>query len=254
VAHTVSLSIATGPAASDFVPAAGVVPAVPITIGVQISGSSGNGTANLRVVFGPSEAAQFTGDNASATAIPRYIASDTPGGTANRGIVVEPGPVPGPGTPVPFFTILPTQSVVLFQYATDENGYNTGFAVSNAGNDSTIFNTAGQTGSVTFFLFQQGVATPIAYQVKSGNGRGLNAAGNLAPGNVFSIALGELLTDSGNAALVGKFSGYVMVLCEFNYGHGFDIVFNPSGVGTAVNALYLGSGVRLDTPGNGLGQ
>jgi len=253
-APTFTLSIATGATASDFVAGTKTTPAVPITIGVQISGSSGNGTAGLRLVFGPSEAAQFTGDNASATAIPRYIASDLPGASANRSIVVEPGPNPAPGTPVPFFTILPTQSVVLFQYATDKDSYQTGLAVTNTGNDSTIFNTAGQTGSITFFLFQSGVATPIVYQVKAGDGTGLNASGNLAPGNVFAVTLDELLNASGNGALAGNFSGYVMALCEFNYGHGFDIVFNPNGVGTAVNALYLGSGARLDIPGVGLGQ
>jgi len=253
-APSFTLSIATGPTASDFVAGTLTTPAVPITIGVQISGSSGNGTAGLRLVFGPSEAAQFTGDNASATAIPRYIASDLPGASANRSIIVEPGPSPAPGTPVPFFTILPTQSVVLFQYATDEDSYATGLAITNTGNDSTIFNTAGQTGSITFFLFQSGVATPIVYQVKAGDGTGLNSAGNLAPGNVFAISLDALLNASGNGALDGQFSGYIIALCEFNYGHGFDIVFNPNGVGTAVNALYLGSGARLDIPGVGLGQ
>jgi len=252
-APAATLSIATGAAASDFVAATLATPAVPITIGVTIGSSSANGTANLRVVFGPAEAAQWTGDNASATAIPRYIASDLPGAGANRAIIVAPGPVnPGPGAPLPFFVILPTQSVMLFQYATDLDGYATGLAVTNSGNDSTIFNTKGQTGSITFYLFQTGATTPIIYQVKGSNGRGLDANGNLAPGNVFAISLDELLTDAGQSA--GNFSGYVIALCEFNYGHGFDIVFNTNGVGTAVNALYLGSGGRIDVPGVGLSQ
>jgi hypothetical protein len=259
-----TLGVTTGATASDFVPAAPgppPVPAVPITIGVQIGTASGNGTANLRVVFGPSEASEFTGDNASATAIPRYIASILPG-AANRSIVAAAGPNPAPGSPLPFFKINPTQSVLLYQYATDQASYKTGIAVSNTGKDDpTIFNasnpfglTKGQTGPITFYLFQTGTTTPVIYTVKSGNGRGLDANGNLPPGNTFAISLDELLTDAGQSALVGNFSGYIIALCEFNFGHGFDIVFNQNGVGTAVNSLYLGTGFRVDAIGEGLLQ
>jgi hypothetical protein len=201
------------------------------------------------VVFGPSEAAQFTGDYTETTTPPWYIASiiGGPGTAPDRGIIVGAS-----GAPVPFFTILPTQSVILYQYVTDLEGYATGLAVANTASD--VYNTAGQTGTITFYLFQTGVTTPIVYTVVPGNGRGLNATGTLSPGNVFAISLDELLGDAGQSALVGNFSGYVMALCEFNYGHGFDIVFNQNGVGTALNALYLGSGARVDVPGVGLGQ
>lgn len=258
-AAVATVNIKTGAAASDATSGSVGPPAVAataITIGVQIGAASGNGTATLRVVFGPGQTSAFTGDDANAAAVPVYTSFISTAGVG-REIITDSviNPVNGvDNAPTAFFVIQPTQSVVLFQYATDQNGYATGVAISNSGNDSTIFNTVGQTGSITLFLFQSGVATPISYQAKGADGRGLNAAGNLAPGNVFSISLDELLTKSGNGGLVGKFSGYIVALCQFNYGHGFDIVFNPNGVGTAVNALYLGSNGRLDTPGNGLGQ
>jgi len=258
-AAVATVIIKTGAAAADATAGSVGPPAVAatsITIGVQIGASSGNGTATLRVVFGPGQTSAFAGDDANAAAVPVYTSFISTAGVG-REIITDSviNPVNGvDNAPTAFFVIQPTQSVILFQYATDKSSYQTGLAVTNTGNDSNIFKTAGQTGPITFYLFQTGVATPIIYQAKVGDGTGLDAAGNLEPGNVFAVTLDELLTASGNGGLAGKFSGYIIALCEFDFGHGFDIVFNPNGVGTAVNALYLGSNGRQDQPNSGLGQ
>jgi len=253
-----TVTMTTGAAAADATSgtAAPVVAPTPITIGVQIGSASGNGTAQIRLVFGPGKSSAFTGDDAIAAAVPVYTPFISTAGVGREIITdsVINGILGVDTAPTNFFTILPTQSVVLFQYATDEQSYATGLAVSNTGNDSTIFKTKGQSGPIIFYLFPGGSAAPVIYQVKAADGRGLDASGNLEPGNVFAISLDALLTAAGQGALVGNFSGYVMALCEFDYGHGFDIVFNPNGIGTAVNALYLGSGARNDVAGNGLNQ
>ena len=229
-----SFFFTTGPAAADSTATS------PIVIGVQISNASGNGTATIRAVFGPGEGpAAFPGDDTSATAEPRYIASITTS-LPSRHIIGLAN-----GTSQNFFTINPTQTILLYPFVTDLANYNTGIAVANSGNDSTLFtpNTKGQTGSITLFFFPSNLPS-FSLTPAVGTGRGLNANGQLAPGAVFAAGLDTLLTQAGQAALVGKFDGYVVVLCQFNYGHGFAEVFNPGGVGTATEALVLGNGSR----------
>jgi hypothetical protein len=130
---------------------------------------------------------------------------------------------------------------LLYPFVTDLASYNTGIAVANTGSDSTTFNTKGQTGTITIFFFPSNAPS---FSVTPGvnTGRGLNANGQLSPGSVFAAGLDSLLTAAGQAALIGKFDGYAIVLCQFNYGHGFGEVFNPGGVGTATEALVLGNG------------
>jgi hypothetical protein len=140
-----------------------------------------------------------------------------------------------------FFTINPTQTILLYPFVSDVSNFNTGIAVANTGSDSTTFNTKGQTGTVTFYFFPSN-APSFFVTPGVGVGRGLNASGQLAPGAVFAAGLDSLLQAAGQAALVGKFDGYVVVLCQFNYGHGYTEIFNSAGNGTAVESLVLGNG------------
>jgi hypothetical protein len=241
--------IDTGAAAMDSTAGAVGPPAVaatPVTIGVQIGTSSGSGTAKIRVVFGPGLAAAFTGDDANAAKIPVYTAGISTAGVG-REIITDSVIFPATGVdtaPTAFFVIAPTQSVLLYPYVTDLDGYLTGLAAANTGNDSTIFGTKGQTGPITFWFFPSN-GTPFSYTATVADGVGLNAAGNLAPGSVFAASLDIMLGHANQSALVGNFSGYVIAVCQFNYGHGFSIVFNPAAIGTATNALVLGSGARV---------
>jgi len=193
------------------------------------------------------------GDDVSTTAVPRYIGSIVPGGAANRHIFTDKG-----GAPIPFFTVTPTTSILLYDYVTDLSGYNTGIAVANTAADATIFSTPtkGQTGSITLYLFQSNSSSVIAYTPVVGDGRGLNASSQLSPGSVFAVDLDTILRNSGNGALVGHFSGYLIALCQFQLAHGFAITVNGAGNGTATNALFLGpirNGLRADTIGGSLG-
>jgi len=256
------LTVQTGAAAADATAGSAGPPAVaptPVTIGVQIGASSGNGTATLRVVFGPggnfpppaaATGPAFTGDDFNVSAAPNYVPVISTSGVG-REIITDSviNPLTGVDTaPTAWFTIQPTQSVVLYQYATDLDGYATGLAITNTGNDSTIFKTAGQTGPVIWYLFANGAKTPIIYQTKATDGTGLDTAGNLEPGNTLAITLDDLLTASGNSSLVGNFSGYVIALGEFNYGHGFAIFVDSTGRFSSLNALFLGNASRNDTP------
>jgi len=257
-----SFPIYTGATAADSTPGtiAPPVPGTPPTIGVVIGSSSGSGIATLRVVFGPGgnppnlvSSAAFPGDdfNGSATAAPTYTPSISTSGEGREIITDSVIHLLGVDTaPTAWFTITPTQSAVLYQYATDRDGYQTGLAIGNTGNDSTIFKTKGQTGPVVWYLFPNGATAPIIYQTKSGDGTGLDANGNLEPGNVLAITLDELLTAAGQP--LGTFSGYVIAVGEFNYGHGYDIVVDSTGRFTAQNALFLGSAGRNDVFGAGL--
>jgi len=262
------LVVVTGAVAADAQAGSAGPPVVPptkVTIGVQIGPSSGNGTAQLRVVFGPggnfpppaaATGPAFTGDDFNTSAVPNYVPVISTSGVGREIITdtVINGVVLGVDTaPTNWFTIQPTQSAILFQYATDRDGYQTGLAVTNTGKDSIFKPTKGETGPVIWYLFANGVTTPIIYQTKATDGTGLDASGNLEPGNTLAITLDELLNASGNSSLVGTFSGYVIALGEFNYGHGYDIIVDSAGHFSSLNALFLGNAVRNDLPGGVLG-
>ena len=151
--------------------------------------------------------------------------------------------------------------MLLFNYATDLEGYGTGIAVANTANDSTIFNTVGQTGTITLYFFDTATGDVVVYTPAAGDGRGLNANGQLPPGGVFAISLDEALGKAGTvgASLVGNFSGYVIAYCQFQYGHGYSLVFDPNGIGTLLGGLFLGpalgnAALRFDTLQEGLLQ
>jgi hypothetical protein len=245
------VTITTGASAADSTPGAvGGAAATPIMLGVQIGTSSGNGTATLRVVFGPGLSGQFTGDDGNANAIPDYIAAISTAGVG-REIITDSviNPATGVDTaPTAFFTIVPTQTVLLYTYVTDEDNYLTGLAVANTADDKGVFATLtpGQTGLITFYFFPTG-GTSFSYQLKATDGVGLNAAGALAPGNTFATSLDSLLDAANQKTLVGNFAGYVIAVCQFNFAHGYSIVFSPNTagpIGTAADALVLGSGTR----------
>jgi hypothetical protein len=247
-----SVTITTGASAADATPGVlgGAAP-TPIMLGVQIAATSGNGTATLRVVFGPGAQGAFTGDDANATAVPNYVPYISTAGVG-REIITDSviNPVTGVDTvPTAFFDIVPTQTVLLYTYVTDQDNYLTGLAVANTANDKGVFatTTPGQTGLLTFFFFPTNGGTPFSYTVKSTDGIGLNAAGALAPGSTFATSLDSLLEAAGQKTLVGNFSGYVIAVCQFNFAHGYSIVFSPNTagpIGTAADALVLGSGTR----------
>jgi hypothetical protein len=237
-----TITIGTANAAAG--PTAGPPP-TNTKIGVSIAAVSGFGTASIQAVFGPGIGSGFP-DDVGAAAIPRYVANV--GSTApTRNIIGA----------ITFFTITPVRTVLLYTFATNLFGFQTGIEVANTGNDSTAFAppTVGQTGTITFFFFPSTAASlSVSSTALIGTPfvRGLNSAGQLAPGAVFAASLNTLLTAAGHPELINPgassgvgFDGYVIAVCQFNLGHGFGVVFNPSLALSSYNALVLGAGSRV---------
>lgn len=221
-------------------------------IGVQINDPSGTGTANLRVVMGPSPAGQFSGDDVSNVAVPRYI-TDITNSAPSREIIGDSSV----GGPIPYFVVNPTQTVLLYPYVTNFFGYETGIEVGNTGNDSTVFGNTGQKGALNFYFFPSidstctgcvvgGVGVPFTYTVAAGVGRGLDAAGLLEPGGDFADTLTDLITKAGHA---GTFEGYLILVANFNFGHGTGMEFSAAGDLSALPALVLGGNCSFTVTG-----
>jgi len=236
------LVVHTGQAAMDANCAGGTLP-YPV-FGVTIGDPSGVGNVGLRVVFGPSEGpGTFTGDDVNASAIPRYMNPITPSegepGNLSRGIIDDAA-----GNPVQYIDIDPTRTYLLYSYVTDLQGWQTGVEFANTGNDAQAFapegvENKGESGALDVWFFPSN-GTPFEYTAKSSDGRNLDASGLLHPGSIWADTLDSLLTASGNASLVGKFDGYLIIIGHFNFGHGAAYLFASSTAGTNVPALVLG--------------
>ena len=206
------------------------------TIGVVVGNPSGNNPdgnmqVDLRVVMGPGiGTATFAGDDISATAIPRYLNNIT-ASNPTREIIGDTY-----GSPVQYFFLNPTQTVLLYPYVTNLDGWNTGIEIGNTGNDSSVFGNTGQNGALDFYFFPSN-SPSFEYTAKAGVGRGLDANGNLDAGADFADTVNDLLAHAGHA---GNFDGYVIVVAHFNFGHGTGMIFDAAGNISAIPALVLG--------------
>ena len=216
------------------------------TIGVVIGNPSGvnadgNQQTDLRVVIGPAYSA-FSGDFAGddnpgggfAAVVPRYL-NNYSASAPTRELIGDVN-----GNPIQYFFLNPTQTVLLFPYVSNIDGWDVGMEVSNTGNDGTIFGNTGQNGALDFYFFPTG-GTPFEYTPTTADGRGLVAGPGgtsiLLAGGDFADTLNSLLSSAGHA---GSFDGYVIVVAHFNFGHGTSLFFDTTGSNTAVPALILG--------------
>jgi len=205
-------------------------PLISVVIGnPSLNNSLGNMTTSLRVVMGPAPSAQFTGDDAQPSAVPRYLNYIGDATQPTREIIGSHG------NAVPYFFLNPTRTVLLYPYVTNLMGWNTGIEVGNTGNDGTIFGNTGQNGQLDIYFFPTG-GTPFVYTAKAGNGRGLDSTGDLDAGGDFADTLNDLLAAAGHP---GNFDGYIIIVAHFNFGHGTAMIFTTSSV-TSVPALVLG--------------
>jgi len=212
----------------------------PNVIGVQVGNPSGNNAdgnmqVDLRVVMGPALKAQFTGDDAQPTAVPRYL-NNIAASRPTREIIGD-----ATGNPVQYFYLNPTQTVLLYPFVTSFSGWNTGIEVGNTGNDGAVFGNTGQAGKLDVYFFPTN-GTPFEYTVAAGVGRGLDAQGNLEAGGDFADSLTDLVAKAGQPFV----EGYIIIVAHFNFGHGAAMVFNTSGAVTAVPALVLGGHCSYD--------
>lgn len=213
---------------------------LPNVIGVGVGDPSGNNadgnmTATLRIVMGPAVTGQFTGDDVQPSAVPRYLNYIGDATEPTREIIGNNG------TPVEYFYLNPTETVLLYPYVTLVDGWNTGIEVGNTGNDGAVFGNPGQAGKLDVYFFptvgtECPTCAPFEYTVAAGVGRGLDTNGNLQPGGDFADTLSDLVSQAGKPFL----EGYLIIVAHFNFGHGASMILNPSTESTAIPALVLG--------------
>jgi hypothetical protein len=219
----------TNGAADPGCDATSVNPLISVVVGSpSLNNAAGNMTTGLRVVMGPAPTAQFTGDDAQPSAVPRYLNYIGDATQPTREIIGANG------SPVEYFYLNPTETVLLYPYVTLLSGWNTGIEVGNTGNDGAVFGNTGQAGKLDIYFFPTN-GTPFEYTVAAGVGRGLDINGNLQPGGDFADTVSDLVAKAGKPFI----EGYIIVVAHFNYGHGTAMVFSSSTV-TAVPALVLG--------------
>jgi hypothetical protein len=182
----------------------------------------------------------FTGETFTATGAITAAANFST--SALPAITVTVTPAPSSGTDIPTFaasTNAPItlasfslcQTTLLFPFITNQQGYDTGIAISNTGADPLGVvgaTSAGTTGSCNLNFYGAGGALTTTTLVATPTGFG--TASGLAPGSTGSFLLSG--TDGG-------FQGYMIAQCNFLYGHGYAFIFNGL-IGTSPNAIAEG--------------
>ena len=180
------------------------------------SNSPAPGTTTVNLSYAPTPTAAFTASAAAAASstlpIPRFADTST---AANS------------------FIIAVCQTALLYPYATNVTGFETGIAVANTSTDP--FGTAGQQGTCTFNLY--GGST-------TATGTGPAPAPFTSP----SVATGTVYATTLTGMGASGFTGYVIAVCNFQYAHGYAAV-SDVGVRNFVTS-YLA--LVLQTGGIGL--
>jgi hypothetical protein len=121
-------------------------------------------------------------------------------------------------------------SYLLFPWAanTGNGQFDTGMAIINASADPPALGTKNQTGDVTLYFFKSdGSAGPAPVKIATALKAGAATTYVLSSGNA-------------TAAGVGTFTGYIIAVCTFQFGHGFGFINNPQpGTGGAFAEGYL---------------
>ena len=126
----------------------------------------------------------------------------------------------------PFITISACQTDLLFTFMTNQAGFDTGFAIANTSTDP--FGTAAQNGTCTLNWYGSGPAAGTATTTPS-------------------VASGTVYTNLVSSAAAG-FQGYMIAVCNFQYGHGFAFISDGYGQpGRGLSQGYLAS--IIPTPG-----
>lgn len=208
-------------------------PLISVKVG-NPSGNSADGTmeAYLRVVMGPATNGQFTGDDVQSSAVPRYLDTVSFVNRPTRAIIGDTNP-----EAQPYFFLNPTETVLLYPYVTS-GGWDTGIELGNTGLDTPVFGNSGQDGLLDFYFFPNG-ASPFSFTPTTAysGSFGLESNGVLKAGHTFGTTLSALLTAAKHST---SFTGYIIVVAHFNYGHGAGLVFNTQGATSSIPALILG--------------
>jgi len=126
----------------------------------------------------------------------------------------------------PIITIAACQTDLLFTFLTNQAGFDTGFEIANTSTDP--FGTAAQNGTCTLNWYGSGPAAGTATTTPS-------------------IASGGLYVNLVSTAAAG-FQGYMIAVCNFQFGHGFAFISDGYGQpGRGLSQGYLAS--IIPTPG-----
>lgn len=172
-------------------------------------------------------------------------APPTGGFTAAAGAVAQTAAVPVPrfsdtGTATKILGITLCRSILLFPYAVNIGGFDTGIAIANTTSDP--FGTSAQSGTCDLNFYGSNAPTVLTTAAIAGGSSYVNTMGSAAPG----------------------FAGYIIAVCNFQYAHGFAFVSDIGARNLAMGYLALvlpdsasrPTGVALQGTGTGelLGQ
>jgi hypothetical protein len=139
--------------------------------------------------------------------------------------------------PQTIVTISRCTTTILFPFVTNQSGFDTGLVISNTSDDWQLMNSEPQDGSCTIHHI------------------GSTTGGGAAPPDATStvIAAGEQLLwtlSGGNPAQgideAAEFQGYIIAVCEFQYGHGFAFITNGFGGIPTIAHGYLALIIPFD--------
>jgi hypothetical protein len=139
--------------------------------------------------------------------------------------------------PQTIVTISRCTTTILFPFVTNQSGFDTGLVISNTSDDWGLMNTEPQDGTCTIHHI------------------GSTTGGGAAPPDATStvIAAGEQLLwtlSGGNPAQgigeAAEFQGYIIAVCEFQYGHGFAFITNGFGGIPTIAQGYLALIIPFD--------
>jgi len=131
-------------------------------------------------------------------------------------------PVPGAA----WLTVAPCTTNLLFPWVINVNpGLDTGIAISNTSMDP--YGTTGQTGTCTLNLYPTSLTT----------NEGVNAGAGIPYTTLQPVAAGSVWRASQSAIGVyaGK-AGYIIAVCNFQFGHGFAYITDNFGIGSPTTA------------------
>jgi len=132
------------------------------------------------------------------------------------------------------FAITICRTILLFPYVTNAASFDTGIAVANTSTDP--FGTTPQSGNCTWYVY------------------GTNAPST--PPAALSVPSGTVNALLASSALPANFTGYIIAICNFQYGHGFAFVSDFGAQKLAMGYLALviadpGTASRVANPFGG---
>jgi hypothetical protein len=195
----------------------------------NIDGTKGTYTFAVYAVFPPNVV-----NPSPATAATVQLGYAPTNGTANTNPVgVTTTWVPrfsAPGAGVPLLQLLPCRTTMLFPFVSSSlaapgMAWQTGVAIENTGADP---------------LGTQGTSGPCTLSFYGANAPPSITVGPVAPGGSYNF----LVSDPAQVGATTNWTGYIFAVCNFNYGHGFVFIEDP----TRMMAMgYVGQVLNVQT-------